>query len=165
MSDRDSSPFEKPDVVASYESWYETPFGRLADELEYELLLEMLAPLTPGASLLEIGCGTAHFGARLARDGFRLTGIDPAAAMLAQARARIRVVRATAERLPFADASFDGALVVAVLDFAADPTRVLAEARRVARERVAVIGLCSTSWLALRRRRVGAPRAPDLLDG
>lgn len=160
MPDGPSNPFERTDVVAGYETWYATPFGRLADELEYDLLLEMLAPLAPGASLLEIGCGTAHFGERLTRAGYRVTGADPAAAMLSLARTRLPVVRAAAERLPFADASFDGALVVAVLDFAEDPARVLAQARRVARGRVAVIGLCSTSWLALRRRisgRLGHP--------
>lgn len=154
------APFESPALVAGYESWYATPFGRLADELERGLLLEMLAPLAPGATLLEIGCGTAHFAGTLAARGFRVAGIDPSAALLSVARQRVPVARARAERLPFGDGSFDGAFLIGVLDFVDDPLSVLIEARRVARERVAVLALAGDSYLALRRRirgRLGHP--------
>ncbi len=147
-----NEPFEESEIVARYEDWYATPFGRHADREERELLLEMLHPLAPGASLLEIGCGTAHFGRALGEQGFRVVGLELANAMALAARRRIRVVRGDAERLPFRARSFDGAFVMAVLDFVDDPSRVLCEARRVSRERVAVVALAKHSWLATRRR-------------
>jgi ubiquinone/menaquinone biosynthesis C-methylase UbiE len=65
-------------------------------------------PLT----MLDLGCGTGHL---LARAGHRLPaavliGVDASGMMLVVARRRggpIRFVRATAERLPFADAVFE----------------------------------------------------------
>jgi 2-polyprenyl-3-methyl-5-hydroxy-6-metoxy-1,4-benzoquinol methylase len=76
------SPFARSDVVARYESWYSTPYGILADRIEQAMLLELLQPFAPGASVLEIGCGTGHFAAALATAGFRGAGIDREAAFL-----------------------------------------------------------------------------------
>lgn len=145
-------PFERPDVVGPYEDWFRTPYGRLADRIEVSLILELLGPLGAGASLLEIGCGTGWFAREMAERHFRMTGIDASSAMVARARTRCPVVRGDAVRLPFVDRAFDGAYMIAVLDFVADPVAVLREARRVVRERVAVTALASGSWLALRRR-------------
>ncbi|MBM3975722.1 MAG: class I SAM-dependent methyltransferase [Planctomycetes bacterium] len=80
--------FAAPELVSGYEDWYATPYGRIADALETEVLLELLKPLGPGARVLELGCGTAHFGAALAARGFRVSGVDPEPAMLAVARSR-----------------------------------------------------------------------------
>jgi ubiquinone/menaquinone biosynthesis C-methylase UbiE len=147
-----NDPFEEAAIVARYEDWYASPFGAHADREERGLLLEMLSPLGAGATLAEIGCGTAHFGRALGGLGFRVIGLERSRTMALAARSRVRVVRGDAARLPFRDRSFDGAFVMAVLDFVEDPTRVLAEARRVSRERVAVIALAKHSWLATRRR-------------
>lgn len=46
-----------------------------------------LAP--PGAAILELGAGTGRLTCDLAANGFQVTGIDIAAAMLAQARTRV----------------------------------------------------------------------------
>jgi SAM-dependent methyltransferase len=154
------SPFERPAVVDPYDDWFATPYGRLVEGIEVELLLELLAPLEEQAALLDIGCGTGWFGHRLRQRGLRVTGVDPSGAMLARARSRLPVVRGIASRLPFADRSFDSAYMIAVLDFVPDPVAVLREARRVVRGRVAVIALASSSWLGLRRRvsaRMGHP--------
>src|SRR6185295_5534455 len=104
---RMSAPFERSDVALSYESWYETAYGRLVDRIETGLILERLAQLPPGASLLEIGCGTGWFGRALAQRGFRVAGLDPSVAMLARAQGRFPLVRGDAARLPFAERSFD----------------------------------------------------------
>ncbi len=155
-----SAPFDRGDVVLNYESWYATAYGRLVDRLETGLIVERLATLPARASLLEIGCGTGWFGRALTNRGFAVTGVDPSAAMLAQARERFAVVRGDAARLPFADRSFDATLIVSVLDFVPDPVAVLREARRVARHSVVVLALASGSWLGLRRRlrgRMGHP--------
>jgi len=155
-----SAPFERSDVALGYESWYATRYGRLVDRIETGLIVERLAQLPPGASLLEIGCGTGWFGRALAQRGFRVAGLDPSVAMLARAQGRFPLVRGDAARLPFAERSFDAALLVGVLDFVPDPVLVLREARRVVRQRVVVLALASGSWLGLRRRlrgRMGHP--------
>ncbi len=149
------TPFALPEVVGRYEDWYSTPYGAVADRIERALLLELLQPLEPGASLLEIGCGTGHFAAALSAAGFRVAGVDPALAMLAVARERVPVACADGQRMPFRDGAFDGAFLVAVLEFARDPVALLREARRVARRRVVVLTLASGSWLGLRRRVSG----------
>lgn len=148
----EGSPFEGAGVAEHYEDWYATPFGRIADELESALLRDLLAPLEPPGSILEVGCGTAHFAAGFAAEGYRVVGADRSARMLARACGRVPVVRADAARLPFADGSFDGVFLIALLDFVDDPVAVLREARRVARRRVAVVALAAGSLLAWRRR-------------
>jgi SAM-dependent methyltransferase len=153
-------PFAAAEVVARYEDWYDSAYGRVVDRIERALLEELLVPLGPGASLLEIGCGTAHFGAALRARGFRVSGVDPELAMLRVARERVPSVCGDGFRLPFRDGAFDGAYIVSVLDYVDDPVALLAEARRVARTRVALIAVASGSWLGLRRRvsgRLGHP--------
>jgi SAM-dependent methyltransferase len=149
------NPFTSGELVARYEDWYATPFGRIADRVEQDMLFDLLQPLGPGAALVEIGCGTGHFSAALARAGFRVSGVDPSPAMLAVARERVPVALADGLHLPFRDGAFDGAVLVTVLEFVADPLALLCEARRVARRRVAVLTLSSCSWLGVRRRVSG----------
>jgi len=51
---------------------------------EVDFLLEELQ-LFPGASILDVGCGTGRHSIELAKRGYALTGIDLSAQMLAQA--------------------------------------------------------------------------------
>jgi SAM-dependent methyltransferase len=155
-----ASPFDDPAVAAGYEDWYETTWGRLADEFQTALILELLGPVRPPATVLDAGRGTGHFAAALAERGYRVVGVDPAAPMLACARQRAPVARADGLRPPFADASFDAALSVSVLEFTDRPEAHLAELRRVARERVVVLTLNSRSYLGLRRRLAGRKGHP-----
>lgn len=155
MSAGDPTPFERPDVVAPYEDWLATPYGAWVAQVEEALLAELLAPLTAGARVLDLGCGTGWLAERLARRGWKVVGLDPSAAMLERAARRVSVVRGDGLRLPFADGAFDAVCVTAVLDFVGDPAGLLREARRVARERVVVVALARDSWLAWRRRWQG----------
>jgi SAM-dependent methyltransferase len=148
-------PFADAAVVDRYEEWYATPYGRVADELEVGLLLELLRPLPAGATVLDLGCGTGHFARALAERGYRVTGVDPERAMLGVARERLPVVCGDGQRLPFADGAFAATVVIAVLQYAADPVALLREARRVSRKRVVVLAVVGPSWLGWRRRLSG----------
>lgn len=92
-----------------------------------------------GRALLEIGCGIGTDLVRFARGGARVTGVDLSETAIDLARrnfavhgldgADLRV--ADAEALPFPDRSFDAVYGHGVLQYAADPARIVAEARRV----------------------------------
>ena len=89
-----------------------------------------------GARVLEVGCGTGQWVARLEREGHTVVGLDASAGMLAQARTRagrVGLVQARAEALPFADASFDRVCCVHAFHHFRDRGAFLTEARRVLR--------------------------------
>jgi SAM-dependent methyltransferase len=52
---------------------------------EVDFLIEILR-LSPGASFLDIGCGTGRHSIELARRGYAVTGVDISEGMLAQAK-------------------------------------------------------------------------------
>jgi SAM-dependent methyltransferase len=82
-----------------------------------------------GTRLLDVGCGSAWLGHHFEH----YTGVDVSAEAVAAARARGReVIQADVEQpLPFADASFDGAVLKDVLEHVLDPVAVVKEIRRV----------------------------------
>jgi ubiquinone/menaquinone biosynthesis C-methylase UbiE len=103
------------------------------------LLLDFAVPRRP-VSLLDIGCGTGNLLAAAAGlfPEARLVGVDPSAALLRKARARVELAGAelldgAAEGLPFPDADFDGCLSLLVLQEFADRFGTLREMRRVTR--------------------------------
>jgi len=74
-----------------------------------DLIAEWLQPLS-GATILDVGCGGGRLAEALSAQGAKVTGIDPQEAALAAARSRAPTSRfecASAERMPFADGSFD----------------------------------------------------------
>jgi SAM-dependent methyltransferase len=117
-----------------YDEWFERHQPAYLSEL---LAVRALLPWEGGG--LEIGVGTGRFAAPL---GVQF-GIDPAAEVLGYARARgVCVAAARAEALPFADASFDCALVVTTICFVDDAAAMLREVARVLRpDGTLVIGL------------------------
>ena len=91
-----------------------------------------------GVALLDVGCGTGLLAqAALAVVGERgsVTAIDPSRAMIERARHRgISTLRlAVAERLPFADRSFDTITMGYALRHVSDVDRAFAEFHRVLR--------------------------------
>ena len=100
----------------------------------------VLAPLrdalagAPGAALLDIGGGTGNYAQALAGEGWQPLVVDRSPQMLAHAEAKgLPTLDADAAELPFADASFDAAMLIAMIHHVDEPTRALAEARRVLR--------------------------------
>jgi SAM-dependent methyltransferase len=81
--------------------WFETFFQGVAVEfwnraippaltlMEVDFIEKALAPL-PGASLLDIPCGSGRHSVELARRGYRMTGIDLSADFLSLAQSRAR---------------------------------------------------------------------------
>jgi len=90
-----------------------------------------------GGDVLDVATGTGLVAAELLRRGFRVTGVDQSPEMLAGARrrfgGRVELVEASAESLPFADATFDHLTVTYLLRYVDDPGATLRELARVVR--------------------------------
>jgi ubiquinone/menaquinone biosynthesis C-methylase UbiE len=102
------------------------------------LRASLLGGLPAGARLLELGAGTgANFG--FYPEGACAVASEPSREMLRRAAekprrpAGVRLVQAAAERLPFADATFDAAFATLVFCTVASPAAAFAELRRVVR--------------------------------
>jgi len=90
-----------------------------------------------GGHVLDVATGTGLVAAALLARGFRVTGLDQSPGMLAAARARfaghVELVEASADALPFPDASFDHLTFTYLLRYVDDPGATLAELARVVR--------------------------------
>jgi len=90
-----------------------------------------------GGHVLDVATGTGLVAERLLADGHRVTGVDQSFEMLALARKRfgdsVELVEASAEKLPFGDASFDHLTFTYLLRYVDDPAAVLRELARVVR--------------------------------
>jgi demethylmenaquinone methyltransferase/2-methoxy-6-polyprenyl-1,4-benzoquinol methylase len=92
----------------------------------------------PRDRVVDVATGTGSVALELIRrKRCAVVGVDQSAEMLAVARRRlpagVQLVEASAERLPFADASFDGLTVTYLLRYVEDPAAALAELARVVR--------------------------------
>lgn len=116
------------------------------------------ANLGPGARVLDVATGTADLALLVARtvEDAVVTGVDPSTKMLERGKEkvasraleeRIELVPGDAEELPFADASFDAALIAFGIRNVPDRVRALAEMARVTRPggRVVVLELTEPS--------------------
>ncbi|MEY9931966.1 SAM-dependent methyltransferase [Catenulispora sp. GP43] len=76
--------FAHPRLAAIYDTFDD-------DRSDLDAYVAIAAELTPGpaaASVVDVGCGTGSLAVRLAALGYRVTGVDPAAASLAVARTK-----------------------------------------------------------------------------
>jgi ubiquinone/menaquinone biosynthesis C-methylase UbiE len=141
--------------ASRYEAWYATPHGRRADQAECSLLTRLLRSFPKAHTMLEVGCGTGHFTAWLATQGWWVVGVDRAPAMLAAMRQRfpdIPVIIGDAHRLPVRARAVDLVIFVTTLEFLEDPVLALAEAVRVARQGLVLVTLNPWSLGGLSRR-------------
>jgi malonyl-CoA O-methyltransferase len=104
-----------------------------------EPLVDQLLGDVRGLAVLDVGCGTGRHSVRLAAKGAIVDALDFSPAMLEQARLKAGAARINfqqhdlAERLPFAEATFDRVICGLVIDHIADLAGLFAEMRRVCR--------------------------------
>src|SRR5262245_53887400 len=110
-------------------------YDRRYEARSYAGVGEALARFLGGGrrEVLEVGCGTGHWLARMRAGGHSAVGVDASAAMLRRARAATdaRLAGASASALPFPDARFDVVVCVNAFHHFPDKPRFLAEAWRV----------------------------------
>ena len=98
-------------------------------------------------TVLNVGAGTGSYEPA----DREVTALEPSAEMIRQRpEGAAPAVQGSAEALPFADASFDAAMAVLTVHHWTDRARGLAEMRRVARDRVAILTFdpsCRAAWL------------------
>jgi demethylmenaquinone methyltransferase/2-methoxy-6-polyprenyl-1,4-benzoquinol methylase len=100
----------------------------------------------PADTVLDVATGTGAVALELIRrKRCTVVGLDQSPEMLAEARERlgpdVRLVEATADALPFSDASFDGLTFTYLLRYVADPGATLRELARVVRPGRTIAGL------------------------
>ena len=119
--------------------WESGDYGVFAKYLE-KGALEFFERLNiqPGTRLLDVACGAGQLTLPAARKGILVTGLDLAANLVQQVRARadaeglkIQVDEGDAENLPYPDASFDVVMSLIGSMFAPRPELVASEMIRV----------------------------------
>jgi SAM-dependent methyltransferase len=120
-------------------TWMAGDFGKIAEYTakDAEAFVEVL-DVRPGMQVLDVACGTGNLAIPAARKGARVTGVDIATNLLAQARSRaeaeglkVAFEEGDAEQLRFPDAQFDLVMSMFGAMFAPDPDRVASELARV----------------------------------
>jgi demethylmenaquinone methyltransferase / 2-methoxy-6-polyprenyl-1,4-benzoquinol methylase len=100
----------------------------------------------PGDTVLDVATGTGAVARELmARKGCTVVGLDQSPEMLAEARRRlpadVELIEASAESIPFPDASFDALTFTYLLRYVSDPASTVRELARVVRTGGTIAGL------------------------
>lgn len=100
-----------------------------------ELIHRYLRP--PRGRVLDVGCGFGGYGRALIAEGYDWFGVEVKESDCVElSRLGLPHQRVDGGPLPFADASFDSAICIEVLEHIAAPKPFVAEIRRVTRRRV-----------------------------
>jgi ubiquinone/menaquinone biosynthesis C-methylase UbiE len=122
-------------------TWESGDFGEVAKTI-MPVAEEFIGrlPLRAGMRVLDVACGSGNLAVAVARLGCKAAGVDIAANLVAQARARasteglaIDFREGDAEALPYADGEFDSVVTMFGAMFAPRPELVAAELLRVTR--------------------------------
>jgi len=125
-------------------SGFDADFGHsirtAAERAAWDRILDLVVGGRGTLDALDVGCGTGFLSLELARRGHRVTGIDFAPQMLAEARKKaaaqgvaVRFEEGDAEQLPFAEGSFDLVMTRHVLWTLPHPEAAIDEWIRVLR--------------------------------
>ena len=128
-------------LAPAYDRWARLlSFGQ---DPRWRRFLVSRVPVRAGDQVLDVATGTAAVAIELCRrTGCKVVGLDQSPEMLAAGRERIaragladriELVEGNAERLPFADASFDALTFTYLLRYVDDPAQTLHELARVVR--------------------------------
>ncbi len=153
--------------AASWEAESEAYQGRNAEQLNrwdrlgwgiWDLEEDEVGALgdVSGLAALELGCGACQSGIKVAMRGARVTGLDVSAKQLHAGLAnmdetgvRVPVVHASAEEIPFADASFDLVFCDHGATTFTDPSRTIPEVARVLRPGGRLVFNISTPFIGV----------------
>jgi len=134
----------------------------------------LVSRIPAGAHVLDVATGTGAVARELLGHGCTVVGLDQSPDMLAEAGRRlpagVELVEASAERLPFADESFDALTFTYLLRYVDDPAATLRELTRVVRPGGTVasleFGVPRGLWRPLWELyvRVGLPLAGRLIS-
>lgn len=129
--------------------------------------LIQLPSLHSASQVLEVGCGTGNYITALERAvGCRCWGIDPSERMLAKATEKSKTTRfqiGNAEKLAFADESFDLIFSVDVIHHVTDRTSFLRDAYRVLRQHGRVCTVTDSEEI-IRHRQPLAAYFPETVE-
>ena len=179
MSERPAEPADRDAFARRWRERFEE-FAELRDddagiagwstgglETRFRCFRRLCAAPAPGSRWLDVGCGAGTYSAWLAAGGAEVTGLDYSLSTLAKARRRLPeavvLCAGDATRLPFADATFDGALCFGVLQAVSASAGVVSEIARVLRPGAtlwidALNGAAlHAHWREWRRRAAGKP--------
>jgi len=136
----DSRPGESDRGRPRFDDYYRSPANtvlfRWIDRAKVRVIRRALAPLGPGATVLDLGAGGGGIPAALSRHGVGgVVCLDHDLTLLGLCRHRgLAVAAADVERrLPFTDGGVDAVVMVDVIEHMEHPHRVMAEVRRVLR--------------------------------
>ncbi len=157
------SRFDFSPLADQYDRWYDTPAGRIHDQVQKRDVRRFLPPALPNQTLLDVGCGTGHWSAFFAEMGYRVTGVDVAAPMIEVARSTVPECTfevADACRLPFDDDTFDVVAAMATLAFVPDPDAVVDEMVRCGKHGGRLLIGALNRLAPLNRHRLDRRREP-----
>jgi ubiquinone/menaquinone biosynthesis C-methylase UbiE len=112
------------------------------ERLEVERVAGLCLEAGDFKTVLDVGVGSGLFAEAFSLRGLAVAGVDINPQMLLSARQYVSngdFREATAETLPYADASFDLIFMGLLLHESDEPLKALREARRVTRQRVCIL--------------------------
>lgn len=109
------------------------------DKAAYENMYELIRPVVKDRTVLELAAGTGLIAKNIVSAAKHIEATDASAEMIAEANrdncsAKLRFSVQDMFRLPYADKSFDVAIVSNALHIVPNPEKALAEIRRVLKD-------------------------------
>lgn len=92
-----------------------------------------------GEKILDIGCATGDYCLQLVRQGFKCVGVDNNVEYVEKAKSKgVEAYTMEASSLDFEDKSFDTVILFEILEHATNFSKILKEAKRVARKNILI---------------------------
>ena len=153
-------------VAKTYDRWFETKKGLVADWFEKELM-SRIVELKPGEIILDVGCGTGNHIQYFLERGVKTIGVDISLPMLRVAQSKVGersgLCLGKAEALPFKANCFDCVSLITTLEFVEDPLKPLQEAVRVSRKEI-ILGILNKYSLTALGRRIKGIFRPSIYN-